>query len=340
MNLFHPITFDRANFNKVPLFAPNTNYGRPCNWVVPIYADATTPPGTLSLMPQLYPFVFDDISRILQNLFYAKQYPVGTDTEIQASTWYEMPTGSIEMGPNNVSTIQPFARQRWYMGCSASWTITNHSSGDVFVKAFKVCARKDLDSGTYVNNILQEYCNALWSDGHGTNNATVDSDTMSAYFNDNEYDLFDSPTFLHSWKVLRATSFKLAPGKSRTFRIKIRPRLWYARDFFNDQEPIVSYWRNQRTKGVPEWVFKYTSVPGSTSTPAPYSGGQPNYTQLTPFMLADVGCEYQIKYECKKFPFPDTEYSFSLGTGGQAAANTANIFVHDIAIDAAAPRVL
>lgn len=273
INLLQPTPFiqNREVFCKIPLYLPLAGNGKTCSWLVP--RDNASSQTSMIGADTYYPFHSSDLVTLYDTFFAnyvsssaANQNfdPVGT----LYNQFSPIPFARTNLLPNHPGSIWPGNQRRLLVGFVARYTIVNSSNVPMDYKAFKICARHHLDSETFTNNIVTEYANGLWGSGIGTTTAPPLTDTnFGQNIYSNEYDLFDSSLITQNWKIKRVKSFRLAPGRKAVLIVKVKPRLWDMRTWFNDTiadtGPLPTDCPWVRFKGVPEWVVKFTTPEGS-----------------------------------------------------------------------------
>jgi len=307
---------DRESHNKIPIPYTSTLSGRVAAWVIPYRLSDTTSTTRITGVVQHYPFSATDLVDIY-NAAWALTSPFP-----YFGQFAPLGISGGQMLPNTVGTQRPHSQLKLRVGAYYTYTVTNISSNDLYVSPYKIRARNDINAFAYTQNILSEYCNALWQSGIGTNvGGSLDEKTMFEAFHTNQYDFYDAPVFCADWDVRRKKSFKLAPGQSRTFRIKIRARTWRMRHWFNDfQAPTVASCPWVRFKGIPEYVFKYTTSDGGDANPDYYPAdadvGLPDLSIPMEQQLGVVSLDYNIKYYVKLVPWFQARTYTLMGVDG------------------------
>lgn len=326
--------FTREAYCKVPLPLPTSGSARTCAWVVPFDTTGMGTPTMITAANTYYPMQANDLV-----LIYNHTFPTSSTTPPFGTPWNLFTlSNSTTIGnvyPSDALTQWPHSQRRLRMGAFYTYTVTNTGNTPVFVTPFKVSARRNLDKATFQQNILNEYINFLWNSGIGSSVVgSINEQSMLAYFHNNQFDLFDASEFCSTWKIRSKRSFTLAPGKSRTFSIRLKPRTWNMRLWFNDfiaaavstEHPWV------RFKGVPEYVFKYTTGEGASSAITmanlyPAAAGQvtlPDYSDLDNQPVGLLSCDYSIKYYCKPVPLVAPRSHYFMGATGNGTVSTTN----------------
>lgn len=322
-----PQVFERESFNKIPIPLAQANQGRRCAWCVPYDVSGAGTPSVITGVTQYYPMSRTDLSSIMQEVMTANSsiWPVGQ--QYNAYSLINNANASMELGSAN--SMRPSPQIYFRLGAFYTYTITNVSNAPIYVTGFRVAARKNLPRANYGENILALYAQGLWNSGLGTNTSTsITESSMDQYFHSNTVDLFDASTFLHLFKVKTKTTFTLPPGKSKSFSIRLRSRIWNYNDLFadfqNTPQAVDMPW--SRIRGVPEYVFKYTTgdggIAGQNYYPAanPPGVGLPDYSMLDYQPVGIAALSYSIKYYIAPRPQRGLQYHSLISVTGQGTS--------------------
>jgi len=323
-----PIQLIRESFSRTPLLLPGANEGKNCAWLIPRNSAGTSMLGST----QHYPLMPADLAKIYNYMYFANGVTSAHGYQINPWwRWITITDGSWD--PSAPDSNFRLNQQYLYVGGVFTYTITNIMNIPIDVKAFKVVARRDLDGYTYTQNIINEYAEALWQAGVGTETTHPLTDAnFATYFTENSLDLFDAPNILRNWKIKKTTTFSLQPGKTRTFRIKLRVRKWWMRRWFNDiisnEGASIDDCPWVRLKGTPEWLFKFTpSQTAANASNVLYSSNAPVYNTNSVEPPAAAAIHYHAKYEVKGCPIPQMQFTAYLERTGQAATDTSTVKV-------------
>lgn len=297
--------------------------GRICAWAFPFDSNTVTTTSFITAADHIYPFMDEDLVSIYTTNFVSSTWPGSAHYAglnlVASANW--------NLQSNTANTVLPMHQRKLRVGAFYTYTITNSGNFPIFVTPYKIYSRRDLDKSSYHDNIILEYIDHLWQSGIGTSvSGTLDEDTMFNYVHSNKYDFFDAHTFLSTWNVKSKRPFTLAPGKSRTFSIRLKARTWHMRDWFNDFGAITTAecpWA--RLKGVPEYVFKYTTGDGGFNTmnywPTDAKSHLPDLTGLDIQPVGICALSYNIKYYVKHFPFLQARTYSTIASIGMGAGN-------------------
>lgn len=315
---------DREVACKIPLpyFASIAQSGRVCAWAFPFNPSSLSLGSFLTSAATYYPFADFDCVGMFSYLF--------RNSATWPSAMFYSPfslTNSTNLNytSGTSNTLFPLSQRYLRVGCYYTYTVTNSGNTPLFVSPYKLYARRNLDKATYGTNILNEYISNLWNSGVATNvSGTLDEKTMVDYVHGNKYDFFDASSFCSQWKIKTRRPFVLMPGKSRAFSCKIRARSWSMREWFNDfpatDVPTASDCPWVRFKGVPEYVFKYTTGDGQATGvnyyPADTNPGLPEYFQSDIQPVGLMTLNYTIKYYVKFKPLVQPAFHATLGVNG------------------------
>lgn len=308
---------DKECYSRVPLPLATAASGRICAWVVPFDPTTATSSSKITQFSQIYPFQAADLVSIYNFSFDAG----GTSGSYPNFGFFAPLSTVMPIMPAATGTWWPMSQHKVRVGAFYTYTVTNTSNTPCFVTPYKVYARRNLDRQTYNTNILQEYLNNLWQSGLGTNATSTDESQMYNYFHANTYDLFDASTFCQQWKVKTKRPFVLNPGRSRSFSIRLKARSWSMREWFEDfianSSPLSTDCPWARLKGVPEYIFRYTTGDGGAGTPNYWPNtapNDPNLPDLT-FKNEQPNAVLSVSYLMKYYVKPE------LRLGGQVHTN-------------------
>lgn len=336
INLLQPIPYyqNREVFCKIPIYLPVAGNGKTCSWLVP--RDNASHTTEMIGAETYYPFHPSDLVAIYDSMF---AYSAGLATQTQnfdpIGTLFNQTaainTSRTNMLPTASFTVFPGNTRRLLVGFTCRYVITNSCNVPLDYKAFKVVPRHHIDAATFSPNIITEYANGLWENGIGTLvSGTLSDVNYGQFLYSNEFDLYDSNGITQNFKIKRTKSFRLSPGRKAILTVKVKPRLYDMRTWFNDAiaatGPVTTDCPWVRFKGIPEWVVKFTTPDGSVDLAEDLydASSNPEYGGITTQVPGVSTLHYQINYQVKKYPFPSVAYRQSSAAIGQGAGTTAS----------------